>query len=96
MVEIDDQSNDHLDALNVTEVLDKSSNNIQVINNSAAQNAAKTVVSNPSDSNPTTVSSSGETNHSTAPSVTRNSKPKARIALFTQDSDVEAARSRDR
>ena len=74
-MEIDDRTYDHLDALNVTEVLDKSSNNIQVINNSAAQNAAKTVVSNPSDSNPTSaVSSSGETNHSAAPSVTTNAQ----------------------
>ena len=72
-MEIDDRTYDHLDALNVTEVLDKSSNNIQVINNSAAQNAAKTVASNPSDSNPTpAVSNSGETNHSDAPNVTRN------------------------
>ena len=79
-MEIDDQLGDHLDALNVTEVLDKRSKNIQVTNNLAAQNAAKNAVSNPSDSNPTptakTVPSSGETSHSAAPSETRNSKPK--------------------
>ena len=84
-MEIDDQSSDHLDALNVTEVLDKSSNNIHVTNNLAARNAAQNAVSNPSDSNPTptakTVSSSGETNHSAAPSETRNSKPKDKARL---------------
>ena len=84
-MEIDDHSNNHIVALNVTEVLDKSPNNIQVINNSAAQNAANTVVSNPCDSNPTptakTASRSGETNHSAAPSVTRNSKPKEKARL---------------
>ena len=81
-MEIDDQLGDHLDALNVTEVLDKRSKNIQVTNNSDAQNAAKNAVNNPSDSNPTpTVPRSGETNHSIAPSETRNSKPKDKARL---------------